>query len=93
MNNRTTYTLEMMRGKEYLGKFDYSTSWIEESGNIPSVKEAHKLMKAELDYRQSPTLRDVILNVWLGEGDEWRTKLVKSFCKFIEEPKAVYSTE
>ena len=86
------YTLEMLRGKEYLGKFDYSNSWIEESDKIPSVKEANKMMKEELNYRESPNLREVILNVWIADGDEWRSKLVKSFCKFVEEPKTTYAT-
>ena len=86
------YTLEMLRGKEYLGKFDYNSSWIEESDKIPSIKEANKMMADELSYRESPNLRDVILNVWMADGDEWRSKLVKSFCKFVEEPKAIYTT-
>ena len=86
------YTLEMLRGKEYLGKFDYHSSWIEESDKIPSIKEANKMMADELSYRQSPNLRDVILNVWMAEGDEWRSKLVKSFCKFVEEPRTIYTT-
>jgi len=50
------------------------------------------MMKAELDYRESPNLRDVVLNVWMADGDEWRSKLVKSFCKFAEEPKTTYAT-
>jgi len=86
------YTLEMLRGKEYLGKFDYSNSWLEESDKIPSVKEVSKMMKDELEYRESPNLREVVLNVWKSDGDEWRSKLVKSFCKFVEEPKATYAT-
>jgi len=86
------YTLEMLRGKEYLGRFNYHSSWIEESDKIPSIKEANKIMADELSYRQSPNLRDVILNVWMSDGDEWRSKLVKSFCKFVEEPKAIYTT-
>ena len=86
------YTLEMLRGKEYLGKFDYHSSWIEESEKIPSIKEANKMMADELNYRESPNLREVILNVWIADGDEWRSKLVKSFCKFVEEPKATYAT-
>ena len=86
------YTLEMLRGKEYLGKFDYHSSWIEESEKIPSIKEANKMMADELNYRESPNLREVILNVWIADGDEWRSKLVKSFCKFVEEPKTIYAT-
>ena len=86
------YTLEMLRGKEYLEKFDYHSSWIEESEKIPSIKEANKMMADELNYRESPNLRDVVLNVWMADGDEWRSKLVKSFCKFVEEPKATYAT-
>jgi len=81
------YTLEMMRGTEYLGKFDSSSSWLEESDAIPSVKEAVKMMKAELNYRESPDLRQVVLNVWEGDGDEWMSKLVESWCMFVEEPK------
>ena len=81
------YTLEMMRGTEYLGKFDSSSSWLEESDKIPSVKEAVKMMKAELNYRESPDLRQVVLNVWEGDGDEWMSKLVESWCMFVEEPK------
>jgi hypothetical protein len=34
----------------------------------------------------------VVLNVWKSDGDEWRSKLVKSFCKFVEEPKTTYAT-
>ena len=86
------YTLEMLRGNEYLGRFDYSSSWLDESDKIPSVKEAEKMMKAELDYRESPNLRDVVLNVWEGDGDDWGSKLVKSFCKFVEEPKTTDAT-
>jgi len=86
------YTLEMLRGKEYLGRFDYHSSWIEESDKIPSIKEANKMMVDELSYRESPNLRDVILNVWMADGDEWRSKLVKSFCKFVEEPRTIYMT-
>ena len=86
------YTLEMLRGKEYLGKFDYHSSWIEESEKIPSIKEANKMMADELNYRESPNLRDVVLNVWMADGDELRSKLVKSFCKFVEEPKTTYAT-
>jgi hypothetical protein len=82
----------MLRGKEYLGKFDYHSSWIEESEKIPSIKEANKMMADELNYRESPNLREVILNVWIADGDEWRSKLVKSFCKFVEEPKTIYAT-
>ena len=87
------YTLEMLRGKEYLGKFDYSNSWLEESDKIPTAKEVHKMMIEELNFRKSHNLRDVILNVWKGDGDEWRSKLVKSFCKFVEEPETTYATE
>ena len=86
------YTLEMLIGKEYLGRFDYSSSWLEESDKIPSVKEADKMMKAELDYQESPDLRNVLLNVWEADGDEWDSKLVKSVCKFVEEPKTTYAT-
>jgi len=87
------YTLEMLRGKEYLGKFDYHSSWIEESEKIPSIKEANKMMADELNYRESPNLRDVILNVWMSDGDEWRSKLVKSFCKFVDDGKnCLYTT-
>jgi hypothetical protein len=82
----------MLRGKEYLEKFDYHSSWIEESEKIPSIKEANKMMADELNYRESPNLREVILNVWIADGDEWRSKLVKSFCKFVEEPKTIYAT-
>ena len=87
------YTIEMLRGKEYLGKFDYSNSWLEESDKIPTAKEVHKMMIEELNFRKSHNLRDVILNVWKGDGDEWRSKLVKSFCKFVEEPETTYATE